>query len=160
MSLCFPVGILYDRGYLRSLVSVGTLLEVLGLVATSLCRTYWQIVLAQGIACGLGSGIIAILPAAGIARWFVEKRLWATGLGVSGAALAGIIYPLILTSLTSRIGFGWSVRCLALIILGSSSIVLAILRHLPSDKAESGPQYWVLDHLKDLPYVGMMTSRY
>lgn len=47
-------GRLYDAGYLRTLVFVGTVLIVLGMMFTSICETYWQLFLAQGVVMGVG----------------------------------------------------------------------------------------------------------
>lgn len=43
---CLPAGILLDRGYLKSLIAAGTILEVAGLIVTSFSR-------ASGLFCSL-----------------------------------------------------------------------------------------------------------
>lgn len=48
------VGPLFDLGYLRSTLTVGTILTVFGTMMTSLCQEYWQFILAQGVCTGLG----------------------------------------------------------------------------------------------------------
>ncbi len=44
----------YDRGYLRLVLGSGLSLVVLGLMLLSLSRSYWQILLTQGLCVGLG----------------------------------------------------------------------------------------------------------
>jgi hypothetical protein len=51
---CLPGGVLLDRGYLRSLVAVGTGLEVSALILTSFLKSYWSILFAQGGLYGCG----------------------------------------------------------------------------------------------------------
>ncbi|KAF2111973.1 major facilitator superfamily domain-containing protein [Lophiotrema nucula] len=154
MAFCLPVGILYDHGHLYSLVIAGTLLEVLGLVGTSFSTNYWQVLVFQGIMCGSGCGIVAILTSASVARWFEKRRLWAAGIVISGTSFAGMVYPLMLKSLFPKIGFAWGTRTLALIILCSNAISLTMLRKRPGNALGKN----MLEHLKDLPYVFMILS--
>ena len=39
-------GPIYDAGYLRPMLYAGTFLSVFGMMMTSICKTYWQVVLA------------------------------------------------------------------------------------------------------------------
>lgn len=48
------VGPIFDKGYLRSLIAIGTFLVVFGLMMTSLSTQYYQVFLAHGLAVGLG----------------------------------------------------------------------------------------------------------
>ena len=50
-------GPLFDQGYFRVLLITGSFLIVFGQFMTSLCTTYWQVLLAQGITMGLGMGL-------------------------------------------------------------------------------------------------------
>lgn len=47
-------GPLCDMGYLRLIVYVGTFFTILGMMMTSLCRSYWQVFIAQGFLVGAG----------------------------------------------------------------------------------------------------------
>jgi hypothetical protein len=58
-------GQVYDAGYLRELVWVGSILSVFGMMMTSICHTYWQIILAQGVTVGLGAGCM-LLPSVAV----------------------------------------------------------------------------------------------
>lgn len=57
--LSMVAGPLYDAGYLRLLLLVGTFLLVLGMMNTSICRAYWHFILAQGAAIGIGDGLLS-----------------------------------------------------------------------------------------------------
>lgn len=46
-------GPIFDRGYVRHLIFSGTFLVVFGMMMTSVCKSYFQIFLAQGICVGL-----------------------------------------------------------------------------------------------------------
>lgn len=76
-----------DAGHLRILLLVGTFLEVFGMFMTSLSTTYWQILLAQGICVGLGSGLLGLTSVAVIPLYFSKKRMIATGIAATGSSL-------------------------------------------------------------------------
>ena len=80
-------GPLFDRGYLRTLIATGTALVVFGMMMTSLCREYWQFVLAQGLVVGLGCGCLFVPSVAIIPTYFTTKKALALGIGASGSSL-------------------------------------------------------------------------
>ncbi|KAK7953546.1 MFS general substrate transporter [Apiospora saccharicola] len=51
-------GPLYDYGYFRHLLAVGSFLMVFGMMMVSLCTQYWQLIIAQGIVVGIGGGCL------------------------------------------------------------------------------------------------------
>lgn len=80
-------GPIFDAGYLRALVFVGSILVVFGMMMTSLCTEYWQIVLAQGIVVGAGAGCMMLPAVAIIPQYFTTKRAFATGVAASGSSI-------------------------------------------------------------------------
>jgi hypothetical protein len=54
------VGPLFDKGYFYQLLVVGSFLTVFGMMMTSLCTEYYQILLAQGLCVGFGSGCLFV----------------------------------------------------------------------------------------------------
>jgi MFS family permease len=88
---CLPAGIMLDRGYLQSLIAVGSTLEIIGLVATSFSTQYWQILLAQGVFVGTGCGLLGLLPVAVISMYFEEKRMLAVGIAATGASFGMVL---------------------------------------------------------------------
>jgi MFS family permease len=87
ISLRIIAGPFYDRGYLRSLLVVGGVLLVVGMLMTGLCSQYWQLLLAQGVMVGLGSGCLFLPSIAVLPQYFKKKRALATGIGSSGSAI-------------------------------------------------------------------------
>lgn len=106
----------------------GTFLTVFGLMMTSICSKYWQLILAQGICVGLGSGCLFIPSIAVVATYFTTKRALATGIAVSGSSVGGIIYPITFRKLQPSIGFGWTTRVLAFITLALLVVSMAVMR--------------------------------
>ncbi len=107
----------FDAGYYRSMVSIGSCLVVFGTVMTSLVKSYWQAVLAQGICIGLGMGMLLVPSVGLVSTWFERRRGFAVGIVSSGASLAGIIVPISLRRTVPSVGFGWAVRVVALMSL-------------------------------------------
>jgi MFS family permease len=147
---CLPGGIILDRGYLKSLIAVGTGLEVLGLVLTSFFKSYWGILFAQGVCMGVGSGLLALIPVAVLAMFFEKRRMVATGLASTGASVAGIAYTLSMRSLFMSVGFAWAVRIFALVILGTNVVALVVMR-LQGQYGSKGSSFG-FHHFRDLPY--------
>jgi MFS family permease len=147
---CLPGGMLLDRGYLKSVIAVGTALEVLGLILTSFFKSYWAVLFAQGVCMGIGSGLLAIIPIVVLAMFFEKKRMVATGLASTGASVAGIAYTLSMRSLFTSVGFAWAVRIFALIILATNIIAFAVMR-LQMQSGSKGSTFG-FHHFRDLPY--------
>lgn len=87
-------GTIYDAGYLRLLLVIGTIGTTLGLMMLSLCKKYWQVVLTQGITMGLGIGCLYLPAIAVLPGYFKKKIGLAIGIATFGSSVGGIIYPL------------------------------------------------------------------
>lgn len=151
---CLPAGVLIDRGYLRSLIAVGTALEVLGLLLTSFFKSFWAVLFAQGVCMGVGSGLMALIPVAVLAMFFEKKRMLATGLASTGASVAGIAYTLSMRALFISVGFAWAVRIFALVILLTNAVAFVVMR-LQLQHGSKGSAFG-FHHFKDLPYTAFV----
>ena len=144
-------GPLFDHGQFRLLISVGCFLGVFGMMMTSICKAYWQLMLAQALVVGVGSGCIFIPSVAILPTYFSTKRGLANGLAASGSGFGGIIYPIIFRQLQPSIGFGWATRVIAFVMLATSFVPLSVMkmRVKPSLDKKKGidASAW-----KELPY--------
>ena len=80
-------GPLYDAGYLRALVYGGTFLTILGMMMTSICQTYGELVVAQGIVVGVGDGLLFLPSIVIVSQYFDKKRALATGIASMGSSI-------------------------------------------------------------------------
>lgn len=80
-------GPLYDMGYFRHLLAVGSVLVVFGMMMTSLCTEYWQLMLAQAFCVGTGCGCIFVPSIAILPTYFSTKKALVTGVAASGSSL-------------------------------------------------------------------------
>ena len=78
-------GPLYDAGYFKALIVGGNLLVVFGLMMTSLCKEYWQAILAQGVTFGTGYGLLFIPGVSILPQYFVKRRVLASGIASAGS---------------------------------------------------------------------------
>ncbi|KAF3929377.1 hypothetical protein ABW19_dt0203208 [Dactylella cylindrospora] len=143
-------GPLYDKGYFFSLVGTGAFLVTLGIMMTSICKEYYQFVLAQGICIGLGTGCMFVPSVAVIAGYFTMKRSFAIGLASTGGSIGGIVYSVAFRSLVDKIGFGWSTRFLGFLTMVLLMISLAMMR--PMQFPARARSLWLPRAFKEPPY--------
>ncbi|KAJ5233262.1 monocarboxylate permease [Penicillium citrinum] len=123
--LLFLVGVvagrLTDGGHFRAIFSFGVLLQVLGLFMTSLATKYWQIFLAQAVCLGIGNGFTFCPALAVLSQYFKKKRAFTVGLAAAGAAVGGLVYPVLINWLIFKdgVGFPWALRAMGFILLGT-----------------------------------------
>jgi MFS family permease len=80
-------GPFFDMGYLRTLLSVGTFCTVFGMMMTSVCKTYWQVFLAQGIVVGIGYGCLFLPSVAIVSQYFTTRKSFAFGIASTGSSI-------------------------------------------------------------------------
>lgn len=127
-----------DAGHYHATIRIGCLLQVLGIFMTSVSSQYWQLFLAQGVCKGVGDGLLFCPTVSLIATYFSKKRSIAIACTASGAAVGGIIFPLIARQCLDPLGFGWTVRIMGFVVLFNSILVILLARvRLPPRK--TGP---------------------
>jgi len=80
-------GPLFDRGFARHLMVLGSIMIVFGQMMLSLSTAYYQIMLSQGFCVGIGAGLIYVPAIALVNTQFTTRRAIAMGLVTSGASL-------------------------------------------------------------------------
>ena len=123
--LLFLVGVLMgpllDAGYHREVLIGGTLLISFGMMMTSLCTKYWQLMLAQGIVVGLGYGF-TFIPSIAILPQYVSAKSRGPLLGIvtTGSSVGGIVFPIMFHYIVPSAGFGWATRAIGFVVLGTN----------------------------------------
>ena len=126
------VGPIFDKGYLRSLVAIGTFMVVFGMMMTSLSTKYYQLFLAQGVTIGIGCAFLFLPSIAIVATYFTSRRAVATGITASGGSIGAVIYPIMFHKLINKVGFGWTTRIIGFVALAGLMVPLLVLkRRLP-----------------------------
>ncbi|KAF2161443.1 hypothetical protein M409DRAFT_69788 [Zasmidium cellare ATCC 36951] len=128
ISLLFLVGTVggraMDAGYFKAVFMTGSFLQVLSVFMTSICKTYWQILLAQGLCNGLGNGLVFCPSFALLGRIFSKNRALAIGVAATGSATGGVVIPIIAQRLLPRIGFGWTMRVIGFVMLSTMCLTV------------------------------------
>jgi MFS family permease len=119
MFLGGPVfGKIFDNYGPRYLLLAGSFFHVFGLMMASLSTQYYQFFLAQGVVSALGASAVFYPAMSCVGQWFFKNRAAAFGIMASGSSLGGVIFPIMVTKLIPRIGFPWTMRAAAFMILG------------------------------------------
>lgn len=149
-------GPIYDKGHLRFLLLIGAFLIVFGHMMLSLCHAYWEVLLAQGLVIGMGTGCLFVPCVALLPQYFSSKLGLAMGLAIGGSSIGGIIYPIILYRLIGEIGFPWAVRIVGFVALGTLLIPILVLRlRVRPAKARSFIDWTAFT---DIQYLGLLVS--
>ncbi|KAK7697609.1 hypothetical protein SLS64_013348 [Diaporthe eres] len=152
--LGFVTGPIYDAGYYRYLLGAGSLLVVFGTLMQSICTEFWQLLLAQGFCIGAGCGCLSIMSVAITAFWFNTRLPIANGIAACGSGVGGVVFPIVVKNLLPTIGFAWTVRAVALIVLVTLAICNAVLRG-PGASAKRRALVH-RESLTDWPYVALI----
>ncbi|KAI1262691.1 MFS general substrate transporter [Xylariaceae sp. FL1019] len=141
----------FDRGYLRQLLWVGSTLFILGMFLVGIATQYYQVFLTQALLMGIGFGCIYVPAPVVVSQYFQKRAALAIGVTSAGTALGGILYPIVFTQLQPRIGFAWTTRVIAFILVGTSVIPLLFMK----SRAPPKPSRNLLDPtvFRDIPYI-------
>ncbi len=115
-------GKVFDNFGPRYLLAVGSFFHVFGLMMTSLSTQYYQFLLAQGVCSALGASAVFFSAMSSTGTWFFNRRATSFGIIASGSSLGGVIFPIMVSKLIPKIGYAWTMRTTAFIILGMLAI--------------------------------------
>ncbi|EEQ34227.1 hypothetical protein McanMca71_005017 [Microsporum canis] len=132
-------GILSDLYGPTWLLRGGTVMALLGIFMTSLCREYYQFFLAQGLLFGLGVAGLFLPSYATTSLYFVKHRALALGITVGGSSIGGVVWPIALRRLLVEVGFPWTMRIAGFIMMPLLVIGCLTVR-LPQKKREKKPK--------------------
>lgn len=115
-------GRLSDRFGPRIVTTACAFLLVLGLLLMSRLSTLWQLYLFWGVAImGMSGGFVPMMST--VARWFVKRRGFMTGIVVSGVGVGIAIMPPVASWLISS--YGWRTALAVIGVIGFVVIILA-----------------------------------
>ncbi|MCJ1404982.1 hypothetical protein MMC11_008208 [Xylographa trunciseda] len=116
-------GPLFDR-YGAKVIWPAAAVYIFCIMMTSICESYYQFMLAQGVLAGLALGMTMSPCMAATAQYFNKNRGAAIGCAIAGSSLGGVVFPIALGKMlyNPQLGFGWTIRIIGFVML----IVLAI----------------------------------
>lgn len=134
--MCLPfflgafVGPVFDSKGSTMLLVASTILLFVGFIAVSFSNSIVAFIFSLSICMGTAHAL-AITPLISlVSHWFLLNRGKALGMATLGGSIGGTIWPLVLQSLYSSVGFAWGIRIVAFICLFSliTSVILVKLR--------------------------------
>lgn len=143
-------GRLFDAGYFRSLIAVGSVLQLVAVFTASIATEYWQLFLAQGMCGGLGAGLLYCPIIACVATYFSRKRALAIALVTSGGATGGTVFPIIAQQLSDKVGFPWAMRVMGFVFMFNAAVMLIFARTRLPPRPRGPLVEWAA--FKELPY--------
>ena len=129
------VGRLNDRFGPRVLMTVSGVFFGLGYFLMSRLESIWQLYLFFAIIFGIGLSTVDVIALSTIARWFVRKRGFATGIVKVGTGAGQMTIPFLASILIIR--YGWRSSC-AIIGVAVLVILVAIAQLLRRDPGQMG----------------------
>ncbi|CAG8893429.1 unnamed protein product [Penicillium egyptiacum] len=117
LSISVQVGPMFDRYGPRGLLIAGTACYVTGLLLLAQSHLYWHFVLTLGVLSGTGAALLSTVALASVPQWFDRKAALAIGISMAGAGLGGVIFPFVLRAGFTNLGYKWTIRLLALVVL-------------------------------------------
>lgn len=129
------VGRLNDKFGPRVLMTVSGVFFGLGYFLMSRLESIWQLYLFFAIIFGIGLSTVDVIALSTIARWFVRKRGFATGIVKVGTGAGQMTIPFLASILIIR--YGWRSSC-AIIGVAVLVILVAIAQLLRRDPGQMG----------------------
>lgn len=139
-----PMGKLFDDGYIRQLMFVGSAIYIFSYFMLSLAKPhhFYEVFLAQGLGVGIGMGILYIPSLSICFHYFKRKRGLVAGVASLGGAVGAIVQTIGLNHLINGpVGFAWGVRIFGFIFLALAVLGNLLIRpRLPPKKLRSNVQ--------------------
>lgn len=101
------------------MVYSGSIGLVFSIMMISLCHSFWQFLLTQGVLLGINMALATWPMIALVGQYFKRSRAAATGFVVAGSSLGGIVWPIMIDRLlnTTNIGFPWTMRIIGFVMI-------------------------------------------
>lgn len=136
------IGPVFDAYGPRALACTGSVLVLTTYLALGVCKTYWQFFITLGLCGGIGTSIALTCAVSTVQLWFFKHRGVATAAACCGSSVGGIVFPLAMEKLFPRIGFAWTLRVIALIILPFLVAGCTLMRRPRSRRTEYNSISW------------------
>ena len=154
------VGFLFDRYGPRPLIIGGTLFHVFGLMMASLATEYYQFLLSQGVCSAIGVACLYSPALACLSTWFDKKRGAAMGIMVTGSSVAGVIFPIMISRMVPAVGYPWTMRAAAFIILGLQAIAIVTVRPRVKAPPKKMPKGRFAAPFREPPFVLLLAGMF
>ncbi|KAF2820407.1 MFS general substrate transporter [Ophiobolus disseminans] len=101
-------GCALDRGYYKSSLATGSMLQIIGLIVAGFSNNYWMTFIFHGVFQGVGHGLM-FCPAVTMTANYFHGSAWkmmALGIAGCGASVGGMVFPAIAKFTINTLGIG------------------------------------------------------
>ncbi|RYO91538.1 hypothetical protein DL764_008273 [Monosporascus ibericus] len=147
---------IYDKYGPRQLVLGGTFLHVFGLMMASISDQYYQLLLSQGVCSAIGVAAMFQPMLTCIPGWFEARRGVAYGILATGSSIGGIVFPIMVSRLVNVIGYGWTMRASAFLILGLLIIANLTVRARNPPRPTPVTPKQLARAFREVPFIGLI----
>ena len=112
-------GRLSDAGYFHQTIFLGTALQILGIFSASFTKTYWQLLLSQGVCVGIGGGLVFVPALSLVGTYFSKRQSLALSICACGNSVGGLFYAAILQNVLPRLGLAWALRVIGFVFVAT-----------------------------------------
>ncbi|KAM3081030.1 hypothetical protein ACMFMF_002945 [Clarireedia jacksonii] len=141
MFLGIQIGPVFDAYGPRVLGPIGCAIYMPVFFVLAECHKYWQFMLVLGIWGAIGAAILSTVGVSVIGKWFVLRKGLAMGMALCGSSIGGVIMPLLLRELLPKLGWAWSIRCIAFLL--STTMIggaICLQQPFPKRQGSEGPK--------------------
>ncbi|KAF5333942.1 hypothetical protein D9757_015483 [Collybiopsis confluens] len=128
--LAGTAGAVFDAIGPRYMIPASGIVVVFSLFMLSITKSenIYQQFLSQSVLFSFGAAF-SFFPMMGlVVHWFSTKLQYANGCIAASASIGGMVFPIMVSRLITRIGFGWTVRVFAFIALASFAVGTATIK--------------------------------
>ncbi|KZT35626.1 MFS general substrate transporter [Sistotremastrum suecicum HHB10207 ss-3] len=168
---CLLTGRLFDLGYSRLLIYIGSFMLVTSTFMTAISNTYSAFLFYQGVVFGLAASITYAPTLGVIPQWFKEKQALAYAITSMGNPLGGILYSVMFAKMQPHLGFRGTmivfsavslVLCLFAVATlkdrrSQSQIMTKVPKMFDLQGAMSSPAFWAYVAAIFTAYLGLLT---
>lgn len=140
-----------DAGYFRVTLLIGSVFQIGGVFGASFSTEYWQYLLSQGIATGIGNGMHFTALVWLVSQYFTKRRGLALGISSCGAPIGAVIFTIIAKQMIPQAGIAWTLRTMGFLMLFNSIVIYLISR--PKQATRTSGPLLELSAFKELPYL-------
>ncbi|GKZ26600.1 hypothetical protein AbraIFM66951_002771 [Aspergillus brasiliensis] len=127
---------------------VGLALSVSGSLLSSFATTVWQMIVTQGVICGLGNGLVFSPTTLYLDQWFVRRKGLAYGIMWAGKSICGVALPFMTSACLERFGARTTLKAWTVVTLLTLAVTLPFIRPRIPPAPSTTPQPLNLAFLK------------
>ncbi|CDR43745.1 CYFA0S12e03862g1_1 [Cyberlindnera fabianii] len=134
-------GTYFDRNGVKVPVAVGGIMSFIGMFAMGNCSKVWHFVLSFSIMAGIGNGITTSPLIGVVAHYFNKRRGLMSSFASTGGSIGGIIFPIMTRKLFESVGYTWTMRIFAFIILSCYCVSFLLVQERLPHKTTQGNKW-------------------